>query len=282
MNLNFKTFVLVFIVFVVSCQEVEKPKEAPLARVYDKYLLPSDLKGLISKGTPHEDSILRVNNYIENWVSKQLMLKRAEVTLSTEQKDLTKEIDDYRTTILINRYKDKFINQKLDTVVSDNELNEFYEKHKFGFPVRRSVVKGWYLQVPIDYSKSDEVRMQVRTQNVEKIKLYATNKQFIFVDLSKDWQYLDVFFTQVNSPIRNAEELSRYYGPIESKDDKFQYFFLVTTKYTDTYIPLNLLKEDLRIIILNKRKIELLNNHETSLTGDAMNQKNVEVYTKNK
>ena len=55
-------------------------------------------------------------------------MRKAEVNLSEEEKDLEKEIADYRNSLLIYRYQQDMLFQKLDTVVLEEDIQSLYER----------------------------------------------------------------------------------------------------------------------------------------------------------
>ena len=85
-----KTF-LFFVILIIGysgCQKFEKrPAQQPLARVGEKYLYTSDVQDIFPNNLPENDSILILNNFVDKWIKKQLLLQKAELNLSDEQKD---------------------------------------------------------------------------------------------------------------------------------------------------------------------------------------------------
>ena len=64
-----------------------------LVKVYDKYLYQDDIAALVPEGTTPQDSALKVRSYVEVWVRKQLMIKKAELYLTDEQKDVERHFN---------------------------------------------------------------------------------------------------------------------------------------------------------------------------------------------
>ena len=87
-------------VLTITCSQKDAP--APLARVYDKYLYPSDLDPKLLANISHSDSIILIKAYIDKWVENQLLLNLAETNLSDEDKNVERELDNYRTSLLIS------------------------------------------------------------------------------------------------------------------------------------------------------------------------------------
>ena len=69
----------------------------------------SEVLAFIPSGTSREDSILMSQNYIRNWITKKLLLHKAIENLSEQEKNIHKQVEDYRTSLLIHKYKQKLI-----------------------------------------------------------------------------------------------------------------------------------------------------------------------------
>ena len=80
------------------------------------------------EGTPREDSILIVKNFIENLVRNRVELHHAEKNLSADEKNFKEQLDDYRNSLIIYTYESHLIRQKLDTMVSIEEIEDIIER----------------------------------------------------------------------------------------------------------------------------------------------------------
>jgi len=96
--------ILVLIVF-SSCTYFKKKTERVVARVLDDYLYESDLKGIIPSGTPPKDSVILTRNYIETWVRQNLIIHQAEKNLTGDQMDFSKQLEDYKNSLIIFEYE---------------------------------------------------------------------------------------------------------------------------------------------------------------------------------
>ena len=65
----------------------------------------------------------------------------------------------------------------------------------------------------------------------------------------------------------------------ETSDDTYLYFFKVTEyRISDNISPLEFVKNDIRAIILNKRKVELAKQLEDDVYSTAVNEKEFEIF----
>ena len=121
-----------------------------IARVGKHRLHRSELEKFIPSGVSPEDSTGLAQRYIKAWAEELIMLDMAEKQLSVKEKDLTEELEQYRRSLLTYRYQQKYINQRLDTLVTDDEIEAYYKANPDKFKLDRPVIKSRYLVIPAD------------------------------------------------------------------------------------------------------------------------------------
>ena len=129
-------------ILVFSCTENANSKKTVVAEVGEKKLYLSDIHSVMPAGMDIEDSTVMADDYIRKWVKKELLIQKAEENLSPEQKNLNREIQDYRNSLIIYKYKNELIKQRMDTVVTDSQIEEYYENHQDNFNLGQNIVKG--------------------------------------------------------------------------------------------------------------------------------------------
>ena len=72
-----------------------------------------DIESLIPKGLSSEDSLRLASQYINSWASDRVYLKIAEEQLSKSEKDVTKELEEYRRSLLKYIYLMKVYHTKV-------------------------------------------------------------------------------------------------------------------------------------------------------------------------
>src|SRR5690349_11241482 len=92
-------------------QGEEKTKDA-VARVYDKYLFPENLTGIVPPNATRSDSILVIKNYIDNWIHQQVVLHKAESNLDENKKDVEDKLEEYRNSLIRYAYEKALIEQR--------------------------------------------------------------------------------------------------------------------------------------------------------------------------
>ena len=113
-------------------QKKENLKRTPIVKVYDKYLYADELMDVTSNSSK-EDSAKMAAVYIQDWITRQLLIQNAKKNLSSELLDIDKKVEDYKESLIIFNYESELIRQKLDTSISIDDRMDYYNKHKENF-----------------------------------------------------------------------------------------------------------------------------------------------------
>jgi hypothetical protein len=257
-----------------------------LARVYDDYLYVSELDGLILENTSVEDSLILVKNYVNNWVRTQLMINLAERNVAVQQENLDQMLEDYRNSLIIFYYETELIRQQLDTVVSESEILNYYNNHQNDFELKENIARIIYV-VYSNHIKDKEIReietlfSQPDTVIMEKLeKKTGLLTQSYSVDTVKWYSFTDL---QSIIPIEtyNQELFLRGRRLVKLSDEDYTYLLkFVNYKIQDDISPLDFEKNNIRDIIINKRKMKLIQKVRTDVFNQALENNDFEIYVK--
>ena len=122
-----KHFVIVLILLLAlfSCRKSDDDDRKPVAAIYNKVLYQSDLQDAVYEGISKSDSIVQTKAFINNWIRRQVLLHQAEDNLKKSEMDFSKQVEDYRNSLIIYKYESQYVAKNLDTVVSDLEISNF-------------------------------------------------------------------------------------------------------------------------------------------------------------
>lgn len=256
--------------------------EKPVARVFNDYLYSSDLKGVTPAGISVSDSTALTKDFIEKWVRSQLLLNKAEINLTEEEKDVELQIKNYRSSLLIYAYQQSYLRQNLDTVVSAGEIEDYYNENKSNFVLGEPLMKGLYIKIPANAPEIYKLRQWYRADDTESIKNlegYCFKYATVYDHFNESWVNLNEVLRMMPAVGTDYEATLRYRKYLEVKDKDFIYFVNVKEILQEgTVSPLELVKNDIHYIILNKRKVKLINELETSVYSDAQNRENFTIY----
>ena len=266
----------------LGCTHKEKIDEKPVVKVFDKYLYPSNLKDIIPGNISPSDSSILVNDYIDKWIRKQLLLRRAELNLTDEEKNVDKQLENYRTSLLIFKYEQSLIKQQLDTIINLEEIEKYYSDNPANFLLNKNIVKAIFLMIPRDAPDLRNLRRWYRNDtddNLRKLEAYAFQYAEMYDYFNDDW--IDFSEIEKNLPVRidNPQNLLKYRKYYEVRDSDYYYFLNIKDfRLLGSVAPLSYVIQDIRTIIMNKRKIQLIKRLESNIYNDALNRGYFTIY----
>jgi len=277
-----KNFWIIALLF-CACNAKHGKDEKVLARVNDKKLYASDIQSVLPPGSSESDSLDMLNEYVDNWVHQQLVVSQAEKNLSDEEKDFSQQLEDYKNSLIIYKYESKLINQKLDTNVSDEEIMQYYEKNKANFELKENIVKVVYIKIPKNIPPAVP-RQLIRSDNATDLKKlqdfchkYAVN---YYLD-AQNWLLFNDILKEIPINTYNQEEYLKNNRMIEIQDSSFTYLMNIKGfMIKESLSPLSFEKNNIRDIIINKRKVALVENMRNDVYNDALKKGKIEVFKK--
>ncbi|MBE9518705.1 MAG: peptidyl-prolyl cis-trans isomerase [Bacteroidetes bacterium] len=261
---------------------VKNDLEEPVARVFENYLYPSDLEKVIPSGTNRQDSMLLAKRYTETWVKDMLMQHRAEESLSEEQMDFQTQIEEYHRSLLIYTYRQNLLQQKMDTLVSEREINSYYEENSKNFVLNQNVIKGTFIKVPLSAPNQDQLRRwswNNREQDLDQLEKYCLSYAEKYSDFNDTWVDFSSIREQLPRRISNPVRYLNSYRNIEHSDSLFRYLVHISDHLTEGEVaPVEMVSDDITNIILNKRKIKFIKDLEHRVYTDGVSRNQFEIY----
>ena len=260
----------------------DKIQEEPVARVFETHLYPSDLEKVIPSGTNPEDSALFAERYMETWVKDLLMQHRAEQALTEEQMDFETQIEEYHRSLLIYTYRQKLLQQKMDTVVNESEINSYYEENNKNFMLSENVIKGTFIKVPLSAPNLDQLSRwswSNREQDLDQMEKYCITYAEKYSDFNDTWTNFSSIKEQLPVRISNPVRYLNSYRNINTSDSMYRYLVHISDYLTEGKVtPIELVSEDITNIILNKRKIKFIKDLEHRVYTDGVTRNQFEIY----
>ena len=79
-------------------------------------------------------ALLVIQNYINKWAKRELLLQKAEDNLSPELKDeIARQLEETRANLVIYQYQRQMMLEKMDTVITETELENYYAANEKSF-----------------------------------------------------------------------------------------------------------------------------------------------------
>ena len=273
-------FIIISSFIMLSCgtNETDNNKHNPIAKFNDDYLYLDDV--FIPENI---DSLTYIQSYIDDWVMTRMLFIEADKNLPNESKsDFNGLVQEYKNQLYINSYKELFIKQNIDTNISAEEINKFYNENIGNYKLEANVIKAIYIKIPIKAPKVYKVRKWLKSnkpEDLEKLSTYCTEHSDKFDGFNGDWIYFNDVLQFFPKKISNQKSILKYKKLLEAKDSLF-YYYIDIDKYkliNDT-TPVFFVKNEIVDNILKKRKKELIKQMEQDLFNDISEENIIEKY----
>ena len=178
----------------LSCDLFKIHKKEPstkeiVAIVNTEKLFKTDFIDVLPKNIHKIDSQVLAKSYIQDWAINKLLLEKAKNNSSSQtMSQINDLVKGYKESLLINNYKEQLVKQKLDTVISEEELNEFYSSNKENFKLNKELIKIKFLHVDTNIKDKNKI-----------LALFKSDDIFDLDELEK--QELSFKFHQFNDSI---------------------------------------------------------------------------------
>lgn len=255
----------------------------PLAAKVGSYeLTMAALRDAVPDGLTPEDSAAFAERYINSWARDMLLMDRAEKGLSAEEKDVSAQLEDYRRTLLNHRYEQKYIAEHLDSLVTREEIEDYYAANREKFRLQNPVVKAYYFNIS-PRSKELQTILSGMTSTKEAQRAEADTlmrtASMRFVDYSANWVDAYVLAREFNTDVVTLLS-SRKKEWIRLPDGlgHDNVAFLIDYVPDGSYAPVDYCTKRIEEIILSARKHALSAEFETKLIEEALESEQLIIY----
>ena len=251
-----------------------------LARVYGKELRVSDMEGMFPPKTSSVDSGLIINAYVQRWVREALLLNEAEKNLPRDL-NVDKLVADYRASLIKNNYEQVLVEQLLDSTVTEEELQRFYERNKAQYQLEKPIIRCYFIKVSNDAPDITKLMSwwaSPSAANMERINAYCDEHAESHILNEEGWHGLDDILSALPAGSLDEANLGSV-KEFRQNDGKFQYFFrLLEVKPSQEIAPLSFIKEQARKYILHLRKLKLLEEKQNDLYEVGIRRRGVQIF----
>ncbi|MDG1330394.1 MAG: peptidyl-prolyl cis-trans isomerase [Flavobacteriaceae bacterium] len=274
------------LIVLYSCDYINQDNlDKPIARVNDSYLYQKDIKNLIFENTSKNDSTLIVTNFINRWATKQLLIDQSIINLTQEKQDAYNNlVNQYKTDLYIEAYKGSIVAKRLDSIITIEELEKFYNQNKENFKLNDDLLKIRYIHIDENFSNTKElVEKFKRFDSTDKNELTNLSIKFKAFNLNDSiWIKNDLLIGVLPVLKQNNNQLLKKTNFTQLQDSLGVYLVQIEAVLkTNDIAPLSYVKPTIEQIVINKRKQEILKKIEKEITIDAIKNKNFELFTEN-
>ena len=273
-------FLILITILLSSCNELTSIKNDKLvSRVGENYLYESEIPDF----SLYEDSLIRKKVFIDSWAREKILFDLSLVNLDQKSIiNLDELIERYKRDLYINSYKDILVNSMVDSIISDSEIEEYYDKNLNKFKLNEDLIKFRFVKIPLDNINLNKIRNGlIRYSSFDMQLIDSLSFQLASYNLNDSlWITKRDFFNQVD--FVNYENQKKYVkkGQLISKRDSMyvNLLFIDDILQANSVAPRSYLTDRIKSTIYNNRKILLIKQLNKEIINDAIKSKKYELY----
>lgn len=272
-------YILYIFIFLglVSCNQNKGEQDVKsIASAGDKSLGEDEYKQFNFMGTGANDSAFISKKLIEDWAQNELFYQEAKEKLMPEDLNVDAEVEKYRQELINYKYEIRLIENNLDTSISKQEIQAYYDANRDNFILKDNIVKVNYFKVPIKSKALGKMKAAVVSQNPkEKENLKALCLQYAdnyFINDST-WLLLEDIKKEIPQ-LRELPEYNFYAGRYFEYTDSLNYYYLKIKeiKIKNGLSPINFEMGNIKNILLNGRKMKLIRQYKQQILEKAKSE----------
>jgi len=277
--LSTATAALLFLTF--GCGEPDPHADDPiLARVHQKTLRLSELDGMFPENATAEDSLLIRRAFINRWSREASLQNEAERNLPTDL-NIDRLVRDYRASLVSSHYEEVLISMRLDSSISQEELEAYYESSKSQYLLEKPIVRCLFIRVP--YPTPEEETLQQLWNNGKitdtmALENYCERLSEVALLQPEAWYSLDDIAMQLPEGTLTAANVNSKREFSQQDGSNRYYFRLLEMKPRLEIAPLSYVEEQARKVILHGRKANVINEAREEIFERDLDNNDIEIF----
>jgi hypothetical protein len=276
--------ILSAVVLFAACKKnTQTAKRIPVAEVGNVILYYDKIPRLIQRGINEDDSASIIQNYINKWAKRELLLQKAEENLSSELKyEIAQQLEETRTNLVIYQYQRQMMLEKMDTTLSETELENYYAANEKSFILNSNIVKALFIKLPVETPDLNKIKILARSNDqsdLQQLEKYCYQFAEKFDDFNEEWVTMDRLSIELHQDIENEEDFLRRHTFFETSDSASVYLISIRDyRLRSSQAPFEYVREDIKRIIWNTRRFDFIQSLENGIYNEALKENNFKIY----
>lgn len=275
---------IIILIAFTGCRQNDGPlKRVAIAKAGNSTLYLDEIPIGMMEGVTGADSSVFVQNYVNKWARRELMFQRAEANIPPELRtEIENQLDETRVNLLIYEYQRQMMLQKMDTAISETELENYFAANENRFKLTSNIVKALFIKLPVETPGLARIKYLARSGNQKDLQeLESLCYQFAekFDDFDENWVTLDRLSLELGEDIRDQENFLRRNTFFEASDSSSIYLITINDyRLRGSLSPFEYVRDDIKRIIWNNRRIEFIKNLENGIYDEALKENSFKIY----
>jgi len=282
--MNRSAYIILMILLLTGCKNKNnQPSRIQVAEVGNTVLYYDELPRLIQSGVNEADSASIIQNYVNKWAKRQLLMQKAEENLSPELKsEIENQVEETRANLVIYQYQRQMMLQKMDTLISDAELENYYNTNEASFTLGSNIVKALFIKLPSDTPELNKIKTLARSNeqnDLQQLEKYCFQFAEKFDDFNENWVTMDRLSVELQQDIENEENFLKRNTFFETSDSASVFLISIRDyRLRASVAPFEYVKNDIKRIIWNTRRFEFIQSLENGIYNEALKENSFKIF----
>ena len=275
-----KPIVLLLIPCLLLCSCHHIDEDEIVAKAYGHILYRDDIANVVPAGVSDDDSIALLTTYVNQWVDQMVLVSKAEKNIKD---DFTEQLENYRNTLITYAYEQQILSQNLDTVIYDSEIKQYYNDHRDDYVLLSPIARVIYIKLPIGDPNHNRIERLMSAQKLNDDDILNLQRMAAksAIEMSFDYEkWLPVVDLRGRVPASVIKSLgssdNSHFSSLTDTAGICLVHFL-ETRLTNDYAPVEVEYDNIKTIILNRRKQEMIKRMRQDLRREADNSGKVTI-----
>ncbi len=268
---------------ITACQSnKQQTDENIVATAFDETLTMGEIESMLGPNMNRQDSFFFIKEYIDNWIQKQVILSNAQQNDMGNTDEINKKVENYRQDLITFEFLKKKLAEKLDTNITIGETKAYYDQHPENFELKQNIIQFVFIKMPVDMENKYKFWSKFSNANDEAITKMAlvALKHGGNAFLEKDkWLAFDDILKVVPINTYNQESFINNNRIFKIEEAKFVWYIkILDFRIKDNISPFEFVEENINQILLNKRKVKLMEKLESQLVKKALKDNKIKIH----
>lgn len=216
---------LLAVAALLSCRGEQAGREVA-ARVGNATLTDGEIQQAIPAGLSAEDSLARVNEFIDSWISNRIVSEIASKNIRNSE-EIERMVEDYRRQLIMLEYRRQMVSRDTALAVTAAQVADYYEAHREEMRLKEGMVKGVFVAMSSQSPLLPTVRKLYasdKTADIERLEKITLTEAMGYDYFRDRW----VAWSQVADKLPGAPALPSRGSHTEVTADGITYLLTVT------------------------------------------------------
>lgn len=246
------------------------PDDKVVAKVGNSQLFEGDVIIMMKHQGKNVNNKMEFDTFVREWCETEAFKNEMKVSYPNEWNLIRLRAESFSGELARYYIEENALKKKLDTLVTEEDIQTYYISHKDEFVLHDYIVKALYFKIPksLDFKK-DKIQESFLLKNdkdLSKIdsyaKLYAEN--YYFNDST--WEYFEKIVHDIPATNYNIDNIVLNRTKTYISDENYTYFInIIDFKLKDEAPPVEFLRNEIKSIIVSNRLQDLKIKSESTL-----------------